>query len=100
MGDKTVTRGCWVCGAAAAPVEAVPVGAHDQACAHLPPLGITHWYQLLPPQAHPLFSGGAGVCPLAGMRLLPGGGLGGLTGGSPHLVCSHTQISLHPCSAH
>ena len=103
MGYNTVTRGCWVCGAAAAlatPVEAVPVGAHDQACSHLPPLGVTHRHQLLPPQAHPLLGGGAGVCPLAGMWLLLGGGLGGLTGGSPHLVCSHTQISLHPCSAH
>lgn len=79
-----------MCGAAAAlaaPVEAVPVGAHDQACAHLPPLGITHWYQLLPPQAHSLLGGGAGVCPLAGMWLLPGGGLGGLIGGSPRRVC-------------
>jgi len=77
--------------AVAAPAEAIPIGAHDQACAHLPPLGITHWHQLLPPQAHLLLGGCAGVCPLAGMWLLPGCGFGGLTGGSPHLVCSRTQ---------
>ena len=86
--------------APAAPVEAVPVGAHDQARTHLPPLGVTHRHQLLPPQAHPLLSGCAGVCPLAGMWLLPGGGVGGLAGGSPHCVCSHTQNPLGPCSAH
>ena len=86
--------------APAAPVEAVPLGAHDQACAHLPPLGITHWHQLLSPQAHPLLGGCAGVCPLAGMWLLPGGGLGGFTGRSPYLVCSCTQGSLSLCSAH
>ena len=86
--------------ALAAPAEAVPIGAHDQACAHLPPLGITHWHQLLPPQAHPLLGGCAGVCPLAGMWLLPGGGFGGFTGELPYLVCFSTPGSLGPCSAH
>lgn len=46
--------------------------AHDQDQPAVPALGVSHLYQLLPPQAHPLFVGCAGVRTLAGLRLLPG----------------------------
>ena len=87
---------CWVLLAAAAlaaPAAADTAGAHDQACSHLPPLGVSHWHQLLPSQAHPLLSGCAGVCTLAGLRLLPCGCAGRLCGELQHLICRYGHTS-------
>lgn len=45
--------------------------AHDQDQPTVPALGVSHLHQLLTPEAHPLLYGCAGLCPLAGMWLLP-----------------------------
>ena len=84
-------------GAAAALAAAVATGspgAHDQTCKNLSAMGVSHWHQLLAPQAHSLLCGCVGVCSLAGMRFLPGCSAGGLTCEYSYKTQTHCDVML------